>query len=355
MSRSFLHRRSVVGILLLSAAACFVAPWWSSSLAAAEADRETAAEVDLEALFAGGTPSSAAELRAMERHQRKLAKKLAVCTVAVVVGPAHGSGVIISRDGLVLTAAHVAGKPNREATIRLADGRRVKAKTLGVYRTLDAGLMKITEDGPWPHAELAEDSEIEVGQWVLATGHPGGFESGRQPVLRVGRVLLTDKFAITTDCALIGGDSGGPLFDMQGRVIGVNSRIGRFLTANMHVPVAAYHDNWDRLVKGDSWGHFPLPGGGPYIGVVGDANSNVANITAVRPGTPAEKAGLQPGDIVLSFAGKPISDFESLQLRVNDCDPGERVVLTVQREEEIVEIELTVGSRKPRMRGNGAE
>jgi len=313
-----------------------------STCPAAEASK--AVEVDLQRIFAGDEPKSIAELKAMERHQQELAKKVIACTVGVVVGPAHGSGVIVSEDGYVLTAAHVAGEPSRPATIILPDGRKAQAKTLGLYRTMDAGLMKIADKGPWPHAEMGDSGGIEEGAWCAVTGHPGGFEESRNPVFRIGRVLLTDKFAITTDCTLVGGDSGGPLFDMSGKVIGINSRIGRFLTANMHVPVATYRETWNRLVSGEAWGH--LPGTGPYIGIEEDMNSSAAKVARVFPDTPAQKAGIKPGDLIIEFAGKPVTDFASLQLLVKDSQPGERAKLKLRRGQETVELELVVGKRE---------
>jgi serine protease Do len=298
----------------------------------------------LKKIFAGGQPSNLDELRQMEQHQRQLCGKVLACTVGIVIGPSHGSGVIISEDGYVLTAAHVAGAPNRKATMILPDGREVAGESLGLYRTLDAGLMKISVAGPWPYAELAKSDEASVGQWCLATGHPGGFEAGRTPVVRIGRILLKDKFAITTDCTLVGGDSGGPLLDMEGRVIGINSRIGRFLTANMHVPVAAYHESWDRLVKGDAWGS--LPGVGPYLGVQGEPGSKDAKISLAIPGSPAEKAGIQPGDVIVAIKGKSLTDFASLQSIVSECQPGEKVTIELLRGEERVKLDVEIGERE---------
>jgi len=307
------------------------------------ADEPTVSTVDLERIYAGGEPKSVAELKVMERHQQELAKRLVSCTVGIVVGPAHGSGVIVSKDGYVLTAAHVAGKPDRQATFILPDGRKAQGKTLGLYRTLDAGLMKITDEGPWPFAEKAESDGIDVGGWCVATGHPGGFQEDRKPVVRIGRILLKDKFAITTDCTLVGGDSGGPLFDMSGKVIGINSRIGRFLTANMHVPIAAYHETWDRLVKGEAWGHFP--GSGPFIGVQGDPKSDEAKVARVFPRSPAQKAGVKPNDVIVRYGNREVTDFESLQMCVNDSQPGDKVSLEVRRGEETVKLELVIGKR----------
>ena len=304
------------------------------------------AEIDLERVFSGERdPRSLAELQAMERHQRELAEQAVACTVGIIVGSAHGSGVIISPDGYVLTAAHVGGVPNRSARVVLPDGRQVRAKTLGAYRTLDAGLMKIEDPGPWPYAEMASPEDpIQVGQWGLVTGHPGGFQDGRAPVVRLGRILLTDRFAITTDCTLVGGDSGGPLFDMEGRVIGINSRIGRLLTANMHVPINAYQESWDRLVKSEEWGHFP--GTGPFIGVRGETDAADARLAEVYPGTPAAEAGLQAGDVILKFGEKAVTDFSSLQLLVNDSQPGDQVQIELRRGDSQLTLELVVGQQR---------
>lgn len=306
-------------------------------------DHSVSTAVELRQIFAGQPPQTLADLQAMQRHQQELADRLVRCTVAVVVGSAHGSGVIISEDGYVLTAAHVAGQPNRRATIILSDGHRVRGTTLGCHLTLDAGLMKITDPGPWPYAEMAEEDSARRGQWCLVTGHPGGYKQGRPPVVRIGRVLSTDRFAVTTDCTLVGGDSGGPLFDMDGKVIGINSRIGRDLTANLHVPVVAYRENWDRLANGDQWGHFP--GTGPVIGVRGSQDTGQARIVEVYSGTPAEKAGIRVGDIIVKFNDRRVTDFSSLQLLVNDCQPGDKVNVELLRENRRVLLEMVVGQQ----------
>jgi serine protease Do len=301
------------------------------------------ASAELKQIFAGEAPTSLDQLRRMEQHQQKLSAQVVNCTVGIVIGSSHGSGVIISADGYVMTAAHVAGAPNRRASLILPDGSTVSGRSLGLYRSLDAGLVKIDRGGPWPYAEIAKAEEVKVGQWCLATGHPGGFEEGRSPVVRIGRVLLKDRFAITTDCTLVGGDSGGPLFDMEGRVIGINSRIGRFLTTNMHVPVAAYLESWDRLVAGEAWGS--LPGRGPFLGVQGEPDSADAVLSRILPGGPAEQAGLQVGDVIVEFNNKRITDFASLQTCVGDCQPGERVTIILLRKRERVQVDLEIGER----------
>jgi hypothetical protein len=102
---------------------------------------------------------------------------------------------------------------------------------------------------------MGKASDLKKGQWVIAVGHPGGFRTNRTPVVRVGRVLYANPFLIRTDCTLVGGDSGGPLFDMTGKVIGIHSRIGPMaLTENIHVPIDTYRETRERLARGESFG-----------------------------------------------------------------------------------------------------
>jgi serine protease Do len=294
-------------------------------------------------IFAGSNPTGTADLKLMQEHIRKISAKLQAATVGVQVGAAQGSGVIINKEGLVLTAAHVSGQPKRQVMFQLADGRKLFGETLGLDRSTDGGLMKITEGKDYPHLEMGDSSTLREGQWVLATGHPGGFQSDRKPVLRLGRLLLVERTVLTTDCTLVGGDSGGPLFDMEGRVIGINSRIATPLTANMHVPVNTFKDTWDRMAKGEAWGHFP--GQEPYLGVRGEKDAKNAKIAHVYPGSPAEKAGVKIGDIIENFGDHAITDFPSLSSHVQERQPGDRIKLKVKRGEEAIELKLVLGKR----------
>ncbi len=301
----------------------------------------------LDAIFAGATPVSVSDLRAMQRQIQNVTKKIVPCTVGVRVGHAHGSGVIVNEDGYVLTAAHVAGKPGEQAVLILHDGRQVPGETLGIHRTLDAGMVKITAERsgnrvPWTHAPLGTSAELAPGQWCLATGHPGGYEPGREPVLRVGRVLsLKGDTAITTDCTLIGGDSGGPLFDVNGRVIGIHSRIGNPLNVNLHVPIDSYRDDWSRLAAGEAWGH--TPDVQPYIGVRGEKDATTAKIAGVTPDSPAAASGIQPGDTIEKFNARAVPDFATLKELVNNQQPGTRVRLLIRRGDTLLRVELEIG------------
>ena len=205
------------------------------------------------ALMAADKPDGLAALRAVEAKLKTLSPKLVECTVGMQIGSSRGSGIIVNKEGLILTAGHVCGKPNQPCIIVLPNGKTARGMTLGVFSSADAGMAKIITKGDWPHLEPGTEKDIVPGEWCLSAGHPGGWKKGRPPVVRLGRILKADSRVIQTDCPLIGGDSGGPLISLSGKVIGINSRIGANLTMNYHVPIGVFHDVWDRLEKAESW------------------------------------------------------------------------------------------------------
>jgi S1-C subfamily serine protease len=296
-------------------------------------------------LSSGGVPKSIDALRQLEAQQRRVANAAVACTVSVQIGPAQGCGVIITESGFILTAAHVAMRPGRKALISLSNGRTVRATTLGMNRNVDAGLIKIDpnqNDGqPWPHATLGESDNLVPGMWCVATGHPGGYDANRGPVTRIGRILDVQRTSIVTDCALIGGDSGGPLFDIAGRLIAVHSRIGNDVAENLHVPIDHYGTSWDRMLNSVAWGF--LPGFRPVLGVTGSSSSAIAQIGEVSPGSPAERAGLKSDDVITQFGEVKIADFESLKAAVADTMPGERLRIIVRRDGIMKGFDIEVG------------
>ncbi|XZE55305.1 S1C family serine protease [Planctomycetaceae bacterium SH139] len=304
-----------------------------------------AAPADLKPVMQGAVPDELTVLSLMEAQQRRVTELAAACTVSVQIGRSQGCGVIVTDDGYVLTAAHVAMRTQKDATLTLSDGRRVPAKTLGLNRPVDAGLIKITSDTdngkPWPHASLGTSKNLKPGMWCIAMGHPGGYEDTRGVVARVGRILAVRDDALVTDCALIGGDSGGPLFDLQGKLIGVHSRIGNDVADNLHVPVDHYDTSWKRLVRGEAWGF--LPGFRPVLGVSGSSRGDAAEILDVVPGSPASRGGIRPGDVIQRFGEEVISDFASLQAAVAETMPGERIDVRVKRGDEALWLTLEIG------------
>ena len=292
-------------------------------------------------------PRNQEELRAMQEHMQRLSKAVIPAVVGIRLKNGMGSGVIISSDGYILSAGHVTGRSNQPATVFLPDGRQFSATTLGANHRVDAGLLKISSDqidsdNPLPYVPTGDSNALQYGQWCVAIGHPGGFRQDRQPAVRMGRMLLQGENIIVTDCTLVGGDSGGPLLSAAGNVIGIHSRIGEGIEANLHIPVNVFEKDWGRFAQGDVWGG-PSPGG-PFLGVLEAGNREEAEIGRVIPGGPAALAGMRTGDIVLKFNGKPIQTFSQLVSAVAECDPGEMVRLDVRRETKQLVIKVEIGS-----------
>ncbi len=309
-------------------------------------DNQTAAAFDF---FGNKSPASIEQLREMQDHFRELAQDVSDATVSVQVGQNQGTGVIVTRDGYVMTAAHVIGGADRDATIRLPDGTQLDAKTLGLNRTIDAGLLKITDKDKYPYLSPGISEDLKTGQWVMAIGHPGGWDEDRGLVFRIGRILRTNDSLISTDCSLVGGDSGGPLVDMDGSVIGIHSRIGASLTTNIHVPVDVFTDQWDDLSSGRDWGRGiggSNPANEPWLGL--SLVDGEMNIEAIVPDGPAEKAGLQEGDEIVEFDGQRVSNVFRFSRLLRAASPGDVVKVKVKRDDEEIEVELTIGSQDDR-------
>ena len=197
-------------------------------------------------------PKDLAGFQALQTQIQAVVRKALPLVVGISDRRHAGSGVIVSEDGIVMTAGHVVIKPGQAVTFFLSDWKPVKGITLGLSANADAGLMKITEPGKWPFVPLGDSASLKPGMWCLAIGHPLGYHQGRPPVVRVGRILQKSESMIQTDCPLVGGDSGGPLIDLDGKVIGINSRIAGPTDVNLHVPVNVFREMWDQMLKGQA-------------------------------------------------------------------------------------------------------
>ncbi|MFO1499851.1 MAG: S1C family serine protease [Verrucomicrobiota bacterium] len=299
--------------------------------------------------FRKTVPASVEDLKLMESQVEELVRQVSPSVVAVRVGNSAGSAVVISEDGLVLCAAHVCGTPHAPVVFKFPDGRTARGETLGADHDMDAGLMRITDPGPWPFAPLGAVEGVHEGDWVVALGHPGGFDPERSVVVRLGRVIRQSRF-LQTDCLLISGDSGGPLFDVYGRVLGIHSRISQATTGNFHVPLRSYLENWDRLVKAETWGE-ERSRLRPTIGVHAVDHSSGCRLERVNEGGPGDQAGLRPGDIILTVDNTSIADAAALAKSIRQIEPGSDTTVVVKRGG--VELSLIVKVETRRGRGGG--
>ncbi len=345
-------------------------------------------------LETGGLPQSVDQLRAMQVRFKSLAEQVKNATVSITMRTGQGTGVLVSSDGIILTAAHVIGGPRRGALITFRDGQRARAVTLGVEAGKDSGMLKIIEmledktksateediapgELPAPGESIETDADespdqelsdqdsrsgasekediierafaseslpffdyldvgvsegLKDGQWVMAVGHPGGLDEKRGMVVRVGRIINQNATSLRTDCTLVGGDSGGPLVDMEGNVVAIHSRIGSRIQDNIHVPVDVFSDTWDKLSSGFKIGEQGL------LGLTVSSDSNI--VSDIQKGGPADKAGIQVGDILSGIGSKNVNNKRSLALALRGRFPFEKLPIRVIRGSQKVDLNV---------------
>lgn len=265
-----------------------------------------------------------------------------------------GSGFITSGDGYILTNAHVVDGAD-EVTVRLTDKREFKAKIIGTDRRTDVALIKIEATG-LPVVKLGDPAQLKVGEWVVAIGSPFGFDNSVTAgiVSAKGRSLPQESYVpfIQTDVAINPGNSGGPLFNMRGEVVGINSQIysrsGGYMGLSFAIPidVAMEIQNQLRASGKVSRGRLGV--------VIQEVSKELAEslglskplgavVTSVEKGSPADKAGIEAGDVILKFDGKAIANSADLPRIVSATKPGSRSVTQLWRKGTIKEISVIVG------------
>jgi serine protease Do len=276
--------------------------------------------------------------------------KTRAATVCIELKEGSGSGVIVSEDGLVLTAAHVSMGVNKKVTVIMEDGTRHAARTLGLVADTDAAMIRITDEGTYPFVEIDRGNSARLGDWVFSLGHSGGFDKARGSVVRLGRIVRIANSTLQSDCILIGGDSGGPLFDLTGKLVGIHSRVGQQLQVNMHVPMSRFLENWDGLLKGEFIGEGPFATkpvkGSGFLGLATDARPHGGLIvTKVGKNSPAEQAGIKEGDILHSLNGKPLTTRAQMQEMLKEMAAGDEIVFELERTGKRETLTLELGER----------
>ena len=294
-------------------------------------DKPTSSTVtDFPAHLRTEAPSTLADLKLLEERVQLILEQVKPATVSV----SGGSGVVVSADGLVLTAAHVNQQAGRTVRLTFPDGRRVRGTTLGNNTDADAGMIQIDTPGEYPFVELSE-ARPERGTWCLAVGYPVSFSSGQAPPVRLGRVRSTNRSLVRTDCTIMGGDSGGPLVDLDGKLIGIHSKVRNDLDDNLHVAISSFTSDWDRLLASEDWGRNAVPQSG-YLGVQKVDGVNRALVGIVMEGSAAQQAGIKPGDEIIKLNEQEISSFQQLADLIRETKVREQVDITIVRNGRVI-------------------
>ncbi|MBU6258919.1 MAG: Do family serine endopeptidase [Burkholderiales bacterium] len=270
----------------------------------------------------------------------------------------QGSGFIISSDGLILTNAHVV-REAKHVQVKLADRREFNAKVLGSDTASDIAVIKIDAHN-LPVVTLGDNRTAQVGDWVLAIGAPYGFdETATQGIVSAkGRSLGGDSYVpfIQTDAAVNPGNSGGPLFDAEGRVIGINAQIythsGGFQGLAFAIPIDVALKVKDQIVAHGHVDHARLGVmvqdlTSPLAKSFGLKSPDGAVISTITPGSAAAGADLKPGDVITAIDGKPVHTAGDVSAFVGMATPGERLKLQVWRNGASRDIGVALGAANP--------
>jgi serine protease Do len=265
-----------------------------------------------------------------------------------------GSGFVVSADGYILTNAHVVADAT-QVTVKLSDKREFAAKVIGADKRTDVGLVKIDAKN-LPTVRIGDTGKVKVGEWVAAIGSPFGLENTVTAgiVSAKSRSLPDESYVpfLQTDVAINPGNSGGPLFNMQGEVIGINSQIysrtGGYMGLSFAIPIDVA-----MKIKNDLQQYGKVERGRLGITVqpltkdlaesFGLKEPRGALVASIEPGSPAAKAGFQPGDVIVSVNGKPIEQSTDLPRVVGETKPGSTIGVQVVRQGNTRELRAEVG------------
>jgi len=266
----------------------------------------------------------------------------------------EGSGFVISQDGLVLTNHHVIDQADT-ITVRFTDGTRTQARLIGSDPENDVALLQLPDEREWPHVSLGDSDALQVGDWVVAVGNPLGLGTSVTTgiISGKGRNLGDNPFHafLQTDAAINRGNSGGPLFTLDGRVVGMNTAIIQYAnTVGFAVPARTLRRIVDDLrddgqVQRGYVGVALQPVDADLALALGLDRPTGSIVTEVQPGMPGEQAGLQPGDVVLRVDDDEVEDVGDTIRTIGEHRPGETVRLTLLRNGKERRVKLTLTER----------
>lgn len=277
-----------------------------------------------------------------------------------------GSGFIVSADGYVLTNAHVVADAD-EVTVKLVDKRDFKAKVIGSDKRTDVAVLKI-DARDLPYVRMGDANTVKVGEWVVAVGSPFGFENSVTAgiVSAKARSLPDETLVpfIQTDVAINPGNSGGPLFNLRGEVVGINSQIysrtGGFMGLSFAIPIDVAMKVSDQLRKTGK-----VTRGKMGVGIqpvtkelaesFGLGKAEGALVGSVENGSPAEKAGIQPGDVIVGVNGKPVAESADLPRIIGNMSPGDVAKIKVIRQGSGRELSVKLIEMNPEKMASAAE
>ena len=284
------------------------------------------------------------ELRRIEAAIMKNLRRVEQATVCLQAGGGSGSAVIVSKDGLILTAAHVV-EGHQTMTVRFADDRTVQCKVLGTYGPADAAMAQIIDKGEYVFAEIAAEGSVKQGDTIYALGNPSGFDPERGMPIRLGHIVTTEKNFFSCDASLIRGDSGGPSFNLDGEVVGIHSNISESVSVNNDAHIDAFHRHWQSMLAGEKKGRTLEPENAPdelVVGLklLGNEPGEPIRIEQVIAETPAAWALLETGDEIVRVNEITVTNSADFLRKAKQNEWGRTLQLEVLRAGEKLQLRL---------------
>ncbi len=298
--------------------------------------------------------ASDGDVRDLQDRIQTVVKRTMPAIVAITEQKGNGSGafsgVIVSTDGHILSVAHTV-TPEALYTVHLNDGRRFQARGLGVCAEVDLGMIKISDSGSWPVAQMGQSANLKRGQPCVSISHPGSYDRRRGPVVRFGQIVAPIspmQGMVQTTALMEPGDSGGALFDLDGKLVAIHSQIQQPLKENYEVPVDSYRLYWEKLQVAERFEVERIPGL-PVLGFRGRGSRQPAGVRVVEvePQSAAQRAGLQLDDRIIALDGDRVDSWRSMAyaMMVKFLDGERTLSLTVKRQEDRHEIELDLSGQ----------